>query len=170
MLREIPAGRKVTLIISRDGAPQTVPVQLVDRRTMEHDVWKGLHNPDPGPAPASGSTFRSEGTDFWSREHVSPFGGSLKVGAMVEPLSPQMADYLDIQNGVMVKEVSHRSEAASAGLKPHDVILKVGAESIQTTADWDRALRSNEGKQVQITILRERRQQSLNLQVDSKRH
>jgi len=101
---------------------------------------------------------------------VSPFGGSLKVGAMVEPLNPQTADYLDIQNGVLVKEVSRRSEAATAGLKPHDVILKVGGESIQTTADWDRALRSNEGKQVQITILRERRQQTLNLQVDSKHH
>jgi len=44
----------------------------------------------------------------------------------------------------------------------------VGTEAITTTADWDRALRSNQGKPVQVTILRDGKQQTLNLQVDSK--
>jgi S1-C subfamily serine protease len=70
----------------------------------------------------------------------------------------------------MVKQVAHKSEAEAAGLKPYDVILKVGSESITTSADWDRSLRSNEGKSVQITLLRDRRQQTIVLQVDSKRH
>jgi membrane-associated protease RseP (regulator of RpoE activity) len=70
----------------------------------------------------------------------------------------------------MVKQVSKKSEAANAGLKPHDVIMRVGAESIQTTADWDRALHANAGKMVQVLILRDRKQQILNLQVDSKHH
>ena len=48
------------------------------------------------------------------------------------------------------------------------MILKVGADSIITSADWDRALRSNQGKQVQVTILRDKKQQTLTLQVDSK--
>ena len=39
MLREIPAGRKVSLEISRDGNLQTLAVQLADRRVMEHEVW-----------------------------------------------------------------------------------------------------------------------------------
>src|SRR5664279_1101147 len=39
MLREIPAGRNVSLEISRDGNIQTLAVQLADRRVMEHDVW-----------------------------------------------------------------------------------------------------------------------------------
>jgi len=53
-------------------------------------------------------------------------------------------------------------------LKVHDVIVRVGSESIATTADWDRALLSNQGKQVQVTVLRDRRQQTVTLQVDSK--
>jgi S1-C subfamily serine protease len=81
-----------------------------------------------------------------------------------------MADYLGVPAGIMVKQVAHKSEAEAAGLKPHDVILKVGSESITTSADWDRSLRSNEGKSVQITLLRDRRQQTIILQVDSKRH
>ena len=70
----------------------------------------------------------------------------------------------------MVKQVARKSEAAAAGLKAFDVILKVGADAITTLADWDRALRSNQGKPVQVTVLRDRKQQTLTLQVDSKHH
>ena len=66
--------------------------------------------------------------------------------------------------------MAKKSEAAAAGLKAFDVILRVGTEPITNLAGWDRALRSNEGKQVQVTVLRDRRQQTLTLQVDSKRH
>jgi membrane-associated protease RseP (regulator of RpoE activity) len=80
-----------------------------------------------------------------------------------------MAEYLGVPNGLMVKQVAHKSEAASAGLKAFDVILKVGPDAVTTMSDWDRALRSNQGKPVQVTILRDKKQQTLTLQVDSKR-
>jgi S1-C subfamily serine protease len=102
--------------------------------------------------------------------HMPLFTSSLHIGAVVEPLTAQMADYLGVPNGVMVKQVARKTEAGAAGLKAFDVILKVGNDPINTTADWDRALRANEGKSVQVTILRERKQQTVNLQVDSKRH
>jgi membrane-associated protease RseP (regulator of RpoE activity) len=92
---------------------------------------------------------------------MSLFTSTLNVGAMVEPLTSQMAEYLGVQGGLMVKQVAHKSEAAKAGLKAFDVILKVGSDSIATSADWDRALRSNVGKPVQVTILRDRKQQTL---------
>jgi membrane-associated protease RseP (regulator of RpoE activity) len=100
--------------------------------------------------------------------HMPIFGSTLNVGAMVEPLTGQMAEYLGVPNGLMIKTVAHKSEAASAGFKAFDVILKVGPDAVTTLSDWDRALRSNQGKQVQITILRDRKQQTLTLQVDSK--
>jgi serine protease Do len=170
MMREIPAGHKVTLAISRDGTLQTIAVQLVDRKKMEHDVWNKMNSPEAFPPPPSGMGLFPGAGDGLNLGHVSPFGSSLNVGAMVEPLTSQMADYLGVQSGIMVKQVARKSEAANAGLKAFDVILKVGAETIQTSADWDRALRSNVGKQVPVTILRERKQQVLNLQVDSKHH
>jgi len=168
ILREIPAGRKVTLVISRDGTPQTFVVQLVDRKTMEHDVWNKMNSSDAFPPPPSGMGLLTGGGEGWSLGHVSPFGSSLNVGALVEPLTSQMADYLGIQGGLMVKQVSRKSEASAAGLKAFDVILKVGSDSIATSADWDRSLRSNQGKPVQVTILRDKRQQIITLQVDSK--
>jgi membrane-associated protease RseP (regulator of RpoE activity) len=100
--------------------------------------------------------------------HMPIWGSTLNVGAMVEPLSAQTADYLGVPNGLMVKHVVHKSEAAAAGFKEHDVILKVGPDAVTTLSDWDRTLRANQGKQVQVTILRDRKQQILMLQVDSK--
>ncbi len=169
MLREIPAGRKIDLLISRDGSPQNIEVQLVDRKTMEQDVWNKLGRQNDGTTAAPALGILSGGGDTGTPGfHMPFFGSSLNVGAMVEPLTRQTADFLGVPNGVMVKQVARKSEAETAGLKPHDVILKVGTEAIATTADWDRALRSNQGKPVQVTILRDRKQQTLNMQVDSK--
>ncbi len=168
MLKEIPAGRKISLMISRDGNQQTVELQLVDRKTMEQDVWNKLGNrSDPGGTAAAKGIFTGSG-DVGTPGFHMPFGSSLNVGAMVEPLTSQMADYLGVPSGIMVKQIARKSEAAAAGLKAFDVILRVGNDAITTTSDWDRALRSNQGKSVQVTILRERKQQTVNLQVDSK--
>jgi serine protease Do len=171
VLREIPPGRKISLEISRDGNIQTIAVQLVDRKALDHDIW-GKLGIEPGPIqPAPPGLGILGGGDAAppSGFHMPLFSSALNVGAMVEPLTAQMADYLGVQSGLMIKEVARKSEAAAAGLKAHDVILKVGADSIVTSADWDRALRSNQGKPVQVTIRRDRKQQTLTLQVDSKR-
>ncbi|MGD0802130.1 MAG: PDZ domain-containing protein [Terracidiphilus sp.] len=171
MLREIPAGRKVSLVISRDGNIQTLAVQLADRRAMEHDVWNKLGTDGDVFAQAPGMGLLDGGGDAPpSGFHIPFFGSSLNVGALVEPLTSQMAEFLDIPSGLMVKQVARKSEASAAGLKVFDVILKVGTEPIATLADWERALRSNEGKPVQVTVLRDRKQQTLTLLVDSKRH
>jgi hypothetical protein len=171
MLREIPPGRKVSLEFSRDGNLQTTSVELADRHAMEHDVWNKLgkdgdvfvaQNPGMGVLEGGGDA------SLPGMFHMPIFGSTLNVGAMVEPLAAQTADFLGVANGLMVKTVAHKSEAASAGFKPHDVILKVGNDPITTLSDWDRALRSNQGKPVQVTILRDRKQQTLTLQVDSK--
>ena len=171
MLRELPPGSKISLEISRDGNIQTLAVQLVDRKAMEHDIWTRLDIDVDGIAPvAPPPTMGITGSDVpvSSGFHISVFTSTLNVGALVEPLTSQMAEYLGVKGGLMVKQVARKSEAAAAGFKAFDVILKVGADSINTSADWDRDLRSNRGKPVQVTILRDRKQQTLTLQVDSK--
>ena len=171
MLREIPAGHKVALLVSRDGSLQTLNVELADRQAMEHDIWNRIGSSGDVFSSAPGMGILTGGdTSLPGGFHMPLFGSSLNVGAMVEPLTSQMADYLGVPSGIMIKQVASKSQAAAAGLKAFDVILKVGAEPITTLADWDRSLRSNQGKPVQVTILRDKKQQTLTLQVDSKRH
>jgi membrane-associated protease RseP (regulator of RpoE activity) len=172
MLREIPAGRNVSIEISRDGNLQTLAVKLADRQVMEHDVWTKIGTGSDTFAQGQGMGMLAGGGDapLPGGFHMPFFGSSLKVGALVEPLTSQMAEYLGVPSGLMVKQVARKSEAEAAGLKAFDVILKVGPDAISTVADWDRSLRSNQGKPVQVTVLRDRKQQILTLQVDSKHH
>jgi C-terminal processing protease CtpA/Prc len=171
LLKDIPPGRKVSIEISRDGNLQTMAVELADRQVLGHDVWNKIDSggdvfvqpPSMGILSSAGDVPPASG-GF----HLPFFGSSLNVGAIVEPLTSQMAEYMGVPSGLMVKQVVHKSEAAAAGLKAFDVILKVGSEPVTNLAGWDRALRSNQGKPVQVTILRDKKQQTLTLQVDSK--
>jgi hypothetical protein len=174
MMREIPPGRKITLLISRDGATQTIAVELVDRKKLDTDIWNKLNSGGDTSSPVLGLGILGTGgagdAPLPGGFHI-PFIGSstLKVGALVEPLTAQMADYLGVTNGLMVKSVARKSEAAAAGMKAFDVIIKVGIDNIATVSDWDRAMRANQGKSVAITVLRDKKQQTLTLQVDSKK-
>jgi len=167
MLKEIPAGRNVSLVISRDGNTQTLTVQLADRKVIEHDVRTKIGSGDMF-TPTPGMGILTGDASLPGLFHMPIFGSSLNVGVMVEPLTSQMAEYLGVPSGLMVKQVARKSEAASAGLKAFDVILKVGTDSITNLSGWDRALRANQGKPVQVTILRDKKQQTVTLQVDSK--
>jgi C-terminal processing protease CtpA/Prc len=113
---------------------------------------------------AGGSSSVPSGGGF----HLPFFGSNLNVGVLVEPLTAQMATVLGVPSGLMVKQVAQKSSAEAAGLQAFDVILKVGTESMATLASWDRALRANQGKTVPVTILRDKKPQTLTLLVDSK--
>jgi serine protease Do len=170
MLHEIPPGRKVTLVISRDGVTQTLATEMGDHKKIVEGFWTKIGTggdifPSSGPGMTLLPGGDLAGGSGWK---FSIFASSLKIGAMVEPLTSQMAEYLGVSSGLMVKQVARKTEADAAGLKAFDVILKVGTESISTMADWERALHSNQGKPVQLTILRDKKQQTLTLQVDSK--
>ena len=172
MLKEIPSGRKVSMEFSRNGDVQTVSVQLVDHRVMEHDVWNKLNKHDETLAqqtPAMGVLPGAGDAPLPGMFNMPIWGANLNVGALVEPMGAQMAEYLGVPSGLIVKQVARKSEAAASGLRVKDVILRVGADTVTTVSDWDRALRSNQGKPVQVTILRDGKQQTLTLQVDSKR-
>ena len=170
LLKEIPAGRTVSIEISRDGNIQTLAVQLADRRAMERDVWNKIGTSEDGFAqgPEMGTIAGEGAASPPGGFHVPLLGSSLNVGALVEPLTAQMAEYLGVPNGLLVRQVARKSEAAVAGLRAFDVILKVGPEAITTLGDWERALHLHRGKQVQVTVLRDRKQQTIMLQVDSK--
>jgi serine protease Do len=169
-LRDTPAGRKVQLVIVRDGLQQKVTVQLADRRKMQEEARQQLDSVGSSAIAANGFLAGGGDAPMPSGFHLWGLGSSLHIGALVEPLTTQMADFLGVAGGLMIKSVAHKSSADVAGLKPHDVILGVGGETVVTSSDWERLLRSAEGKPVQVEIMRDRQKQLVLLQVDGKRH
>ncbi|HEV2323039.1 MAG TPA: PDZ domain-containing protein [Terracidiphilus sp.] len=169
MFYQHSAGQKVGMVISRNGDLQTVAVKLSDKRAVEHEVRDRIGNGgDVFPSAGSMGLVSSGSAPVQGGFHFPFFGSTLNVGALVEPLTSQMAEYLGVASGLMVKQVARKSEAAISGLKAFDVILRVGTEKVTNVAAWDRALRTNQGKPIPVTILRDRKQQVVMLQVDSK--
>jgi S1-C subfamily serine protease len=179
LLHDIPPGGNVTFILSRDGSILNVSLQLADRAKLEHDAWPRHY--DAPEAPPSG-----EGHGFFSSGGGSGPGGSggpgpapshgfgswnirsprsnLYIGATVDALGAQLADYFGVKNGLLIKSVDDGSPAANAGLKAGDVILKIGKTEMKSPEEWTKTLHSNQGKSVQLTILRDRRQQLMTLE------
>lgn len=169
MLHDTPPGKKVQMVISRDGSEMDFTVQMADRRKVQKEAWDELGTMGASNVPAQGFLGANNATGGGGF-HMPFFGSSMHVGVMVEPLTAQMADFLGVTGGVMIKSVAHKSAADAAGLRAHDVILEVAGEQVATASDWERLLRTSDGKPVQVAIFRDRSKQLVLLQVDGKRH
>jgi len=186
MLRETPAGRTVTFVISRDGQQQTISTQLADRDKIGQEAWeRHMTVPDPSPDPAP-----SRNPDSGSSWHGSGFfrgGGPSSVdvprhgflgttilsssytGALLEMMGPQLLDYFGAQGGLLVRAVDPNSPASVAGMRAGDVVLKINAISVASAADWLKTVHENRGRPLPVVVLRDRKEQTLTLTPDSKK-
>jgi serine protease Do len=176
MLRETPAGRNITLLISRDGQQQSITTQLADRATLEQNAWS-QHTIIPDPDDDSTSAYTFTPTAPASHGFGSGFFGALtfggpSIGVQLDVLGSQLADYFGVKDGqgLLVKHVAANSPASSAGLKAGDVVTKVNGQVMASVNDWAKAIRNNRGKQVQVTIFRNHKEQILNLQAGEAKH
>jgi membrane-associated protease RseP (regulator of RpoE activity) len=173
MLRETPPGRSVTLLISRDGQQQTLNVQLADRAKIEQDAWMQIHTvPDPGEDDSSFALVAPSGHGAGNGFFGALTFGSPSLGVELDPLGTQLADYFGVKDGqgLLVKRVAENSPASTAGLKAGDVITKVNGEAVPTLNTWMKTIHANRGKQVQVTIVRNRKEQILSLQAGDAKH
>ena len=169
MLRETPAGRTITLVISRDGQQQTVTVQLADRTTIEENAWT-QHM--VVPAPDDDDTIVLEGPSghgigVGSSGFLGNFTlGSPSVGVELDVLGSQLADYFGVKDGqgLLVKHVAENSPASRAGLKAGDVITLANGQKMATLGEWMKMLHANRGKQVQLTLVRNHKEETLTLE------
>jgi serine protease Do len=160
-LREFPAGRTITLLVSRDGNPMTFTVQLCDRDVLQQQAWSQHYIV---PEPAAGSFLGNPGPAGPAfLENMIP--RSLYVGADVNPVRTQLADYFGVRSGtgLLVESVDDESPAARAGLKAGDVIVKVDSEQMTSRNDWLKAIRNHHGQPVQVTIMRNKQEQVLSM-------
>lgn len=166
MLRKQPPGRIVAFAVNRDGAGINVTVQLADRALLQQRAWSEHYSVQEPPASQQidgAQTFVQVHSAEGSRFLGTLLPSSLYVGADVSPVRPQLAEYFGVTSGagLLVESVDSNSPASRAGLRAGDVILKVGDRPMVSRGDWLKAIRNSRGSAVQLTIVRDKQQQTL---------
>jgi serine protease Do len=160
--RETPSGRTVRLGIVRDGREIEVSLQLGERPQRVRGARARITAP------------RVAGTRFRPQRVIRP--RSIRpmtirrgpIGMQMLSLSPQMAEYFGLgqRSGALVTWVDTDSSAAKAGLKAGDVILSISGETVKDLRDAWRSLRQKAGETVEIKVMRDRREQSITVQLE----
>lgn len=184
MLRETPAGRQVTFVISRDGKHKTIQTQLSNRDEVEREAWDNHYTvPEPpsmesgrSSVPHAGNSFLSSSKARVLKDTHAFLGTSMLVsssytGAKLEVMGPQLAEFFGAQGtaGLLVRSVEPHSPAADAGMKAGDVVVKVNSVDIGSGNDWSKTIHDNRGKSVSVVVLRDKKMQSLMLVPDSRK-
>ncbi len=165
MIHETPAGRVVTLGLSRDGQPMSVKVQLGDK----HKEF-AFTGPNPGNFQVKIPEIHVPDIDIPSMNMVV-VTSSARSGLMVENITPQLGDFFGVKdgNGVLVRSVEKGSRAEKAGFRAGDVIVKVNGESVHDTSDFTHAVRSRNGNSVNVGVMREKKEQNLTLSLPARK-
>ncbi len=188
LLREMPAGRSVALVISRDGQQITLTAQMANRTDVEREAWEQhLTAPPPlsgpqGPSSAGYSGDASAQTVSVAAPAPAPkyskgFLGTILLspaytGVMLERIGPQLEQFFGVPRGtgLLVKSVDNNSPAAAAGVRAGDVVVRANTRLISSMTDWARVVRDAKGKAIAVVVLRDRQEQTLQLTPDARKH
>lgn len=167
LVRETPPGRAVSVEISRNGAKQTLSVQITDRNAYYEKRMRGAM-PEFGKSfsfqvPNFEMQMPGPGTFMWMS------GGGPALGIEAEDLSGQLGVYFGAPNGtgVLVRSVHAETPAAKAGLKAGDVIVKLDGAAVKSVSGLRDELREKrEQKSITLSVLRKGSEVNLTVQLE----
>ena len=158
-IRETPPGRTVELAVSRAGRKVHLSVKMAAPKPAVIFSGNNFRMPEiripPVSIPGEYFNFGFPGT-------------TTRLGIEAQELTPQLASYFKVQQGkgVLVAEVEDGSPAARAGLRAGDCIVKANATEVDSVSSLRRALAPSGGHQVTLTIVRDGREQSVQVHLE----
>jgi serine protease Do len=175
LVRETVAGRQVPATVMRDGRSVSVSItpeggesafryapawrELGDRlRSFDFPEPPAPPEPPDTPAPPAPPAPPRVLRDFdlW----FGPSSG--RLGVSVEDVTPQLADYFGVKDGVLVRSVTKDSAAAKAGIKAGDVITSLNGTTVEDASALRRSLRRlDEHADFSIAIVRDKKTMTL---------
>jgi serine protease Do len=159
VVHEIPPGRTITIGINRAGQPVTLKAQLTERSVDQSFNFKmppinvpAIHIPPINMPEIDVPT-------------VVVIHSPRSSGIMVENLTPQLGDFFGVKsgNGVLIRTVERGSRADQAGFHAGDVIVKVNGSPVNDCSDFTRLLRERKAGKAAVTVMRDRKEQTLTL-------
>ncbi len=93
------------------------------------------------------------------------------LGVTIQDLTPDLAESFKLKDakGVIVPDVSPDSAAAKAGLKAGDIVIAFDGQPVEKAAEFQRRVAMKKpGSEVEITILRDGKKQTLTAKLEEK--
>jgi serine protease Do len=145
MVRETPVGGDAKLDIVRGGAAQSITAKIESRPMLRILPGDGVPSPVPNmPMPDIPRIFQGMNSPM--------------LGIEAESIDGQLAQYFGAKDGgVLVRSVLKNSPAEKAGMNAGDVVLRVDEIKVMNAADISARLRAAQGKAVQLSVLRDRK-------------
>lgn len=179
MLHDMMPGKALQLVISRDGQQMTINTQMSSQEEVERQAWEQHLAPSPGTAdpqaPGDSADVAQAAPPLRGSSSKSFIGGMLTApaytGAMLEKMTAQLANYFGVPTGagLLVRSVEPNSPAALAGMHAGDVVVRAASHTVSTLGDWARVLKSNKDKPVPVVVLRDKKEQTLMMTLDTKK-
>jgi serine protease Do len=119
--------------------------------------WKREVPPMPMPIPDD-HVMRYFGDGATGNFYVTPDRG--RLGVNVQELTPELATYFGVKDGLLVNSVQADTPAAKAGIKAGDVIGSVNGKAVFTTTELIKELADKDGE-ITIGVTRDKKPLSL---------
>ena len=168
-----PADENVNVYLNRDLIRGDIEKQMQEQRQRLNELRLERRTPAPGD---QGLRFRMEhpplGEDFqWFSGDAAPFAmlaapGRGRLGVTVQALTPELATYFGVTDGVLVASVTADSPAAKAGIRAGDVITTVDDKPVTSAGEIAVLLAAKTG-QVPIGLTRDRKPLTLKATIES---
>jgi serine protease Do len=119
----------------------------------------------PGPVP-EGDVMQWFGDRGTGNFYFSTGRG--RLGVTVQDLTPELAGYFGVKDGLLVKSVQADSPAAKAGVKAGDVIGTVNGAAVTTSGELIKTLADKDGD-VTIGVTRDKKPLSLKVTLEERK-
>lgn len=179
-------GKRLELTAAPAKASESFDIQLDDKKMQDIErqlgsVGERLQRfrfdravPAPGPDAPGNRTFRwrqpgplvlpeggvMEWFDQGGGGNLFLAAGRGRLGVTVQDLTPELAAYFGVKDGLLVNSVQADSPAAKAGIKAGDVIQSVDGKAVTTANQLVRELADKKGE-VTIGLTRDKKPLSL---------
>jgi hypothetical protein len=110
------------------------------------------------------SAFTGDGLRLSALAWGNPFG--VDVAAVDDALRSQLN--IAEGSGVVITTVADDSEAAKAGLKPHDIVLQINDQGVASPEGFNQTLSEVQGQEIRLSLLRQGQPLNINVTLPRK--
>jgi serine protease Do len=155
LVQETPIGRKVELVINRDGKRLNLSATLTRRDSnRDYDDRKGMLR--VAPFQSNPYEFQIEPPIMEDR-NVSSLNGKPRLGVTLQPLTDQLAEFLGVpgKKGVFITSVVKDSPSENK-LRSGDVVVEADNKPMDTPEEFSRYIRNAPSGNITLKIIRDK--------------